>query len=63
MRDRLPFRRFGSWWFVHGKRLVGPYETRTAAVGDHRGLRRFERHKNVPGFVTSERSQHGPTAT
>lgn len=64
MRDRLPFRRFGRWFFVHGGRVVGPYETRTAAVSDHRRLRWLERNNNVQWYVTSESEvRYGRTAT
>jgi len=42
----------GQWWFSYDDELVGPYDRKSDAEDDRRGLRNFDRHKDEPGYVT-----------
>jgi hypothetical protein len=47
-------------WWIDGEHLVedcGPYTTRAEAESDRRGLERFFRYQDRPGFITSERTK------
>ena len=46
--------RGGGWWIDDAGEDTGPYDTRREAQEARRGLRRFYRYQNQPGFVTSE---------
>ena len=50
-------RREDGWWIVDvpDAEVSGPYETRAEAASDMRGLRRFFRYGDDPGFLSSER--------
>ena len=37
----------------------GPYDTKAEAESDMRGLARFEKHKDRPGFITSDKPKVG----
>ncbi len=46
------------WWIVGyppEDGPVGPYDTHSEAEEDLKGLKRFERNQDKPGFVTSEK--------
>ena len=46
-----------GWYFRHDGQEVGPYATRAEAEEGRRGLARFEKYKDTPGFITSDRIQ------
>lgn len=50
-------RRGAAWWIISYEEPVGPYETKREAEDDRRGLLRFERYGEKPGFVTTEAKQ------
>ena len=56
---RLEVKRMGKWWITGGDSLVGPYDTRGEAEEDRRGLVRFNKHKDEPGFVTGIKKEAG----
>lgn len=45
-------------WFVKGDgsddRVIGPYRTRAEADDDRRGLERFDKYSQQPGYVTTD---------
>lgn len=47
----------GKWWILdpHDPDPLGPYQNKADAEADARGLKRFYRYENVPGFITSDR--------
>lgn len=45
-------KRADGWYFVHDAQDLGPYDTRAEAEADKRGLDRWDRHKDEPGFLT-----------
>lgn len=47
--------RDGGWWFQYDGQEYGPYSTRKEAESDLRGLERFEKYKDKPGFITTEK--------
>lgn len=49
-----PYQSGNEWFFEHDAQQYGPYDTRRDAESDLRGLRRFERYKNTPGFITTD---------
>ena|GEM_PF-3878393 len=44
----------GAWWVLAPEETYGPYETRREAEEDRRGLARFKKYCDEPGFVTME---------
>jgi hypothetical protein len=51
--------RNGKWW-ITGLSLeldCGPYDTKAEAESDCRGMARFEKYQNKPGFMTSDRKK------
>jgi len=58
---KLRLKKLGkSWWIVgHPDGPMGPYDTRREAEEDRRGVNRFNRYQNEPGFLTSERRREG----
>ncbi len=48
-------RNAAGWFFTHGGMTVGYYETKAEAIDAQRGLARFDRFENVPGWFTSDK--------
>lgn len=45
-----------AWWIQgHPDGPIGPYNTKAEAKTDRRGLLRFERYGDKPGYVTCEK--------
>ncbi|KKM27170.1 hypothetical protein LCGC14_1577440 [marine sediment metagenome] len=45
----------GEWWVIDPTGILddmGPYRTKADAESDRRGVERFNRFENRPGFVT-----------
>lgn len=66
----LPIKRRGSDWWITGLPEpdvpeCGPYETRTEAVDDQRGLKRWYKHGHKRSYVTSlpPREESSPRRT
>jgi hypothetical protein len=49
--------RNNEWWItgIPDCEDCGPYKTKTDADSDKRGLERFYKYKDEPGFITCER--------
>jgi len=47
----------GQWWILElgSEERIGPYDTRREALDDKRGLERFDKYGDRPGFVTCDR--------
>ncbi len=55
---RYEIKKMGQGWWIFGDESagpMGPYDTKAEAESDACGLRRFNRHENEPGYVTSEK--------
>jgi len=56
MMTKMKIRKQGKrWWIVGRDQPIGPYDTRAEAEADRRGMARFDRYCDEPGFITSER--------
>jgi len=54
----LHVEKIGEQWWIEPEHY-GPYATRKEAEEDRRGLDRFEKHADKPGFVTCEMREQG----
>lgn len=45
-----------GWWIVEVPECCdcGPYDTKAEAESDMRGLKRFEKYEDKPGYVTGD---------
>ena len=56
----LTVKRMGRWWWITGYNAedwdgpIGPYDTKAEGESDARGIRRFIRYHDEPGFMTSD---------
>lgn len=57
MRNPLIEKLGRKWWILGGERfgLVGPYDNRREAEADLRGMLRFVRRQDEPGFVSVDK--------
>ncbi len=54
---RLEVEKIGKSWWITGDiaaGAIGPYYTNSEAIEACRGLRKFYRHKNEPGFICGD---------
>lgn len=45
----------GKWIIWNSGRPIGPYDSKGEAESDMRGLERFEKYKDTPGYITSDK--------
>lgn len=45
---------FGFWFFTHDSVNYGPYDTKQEAADDLRGVRRFDKYKDEPDYITTD---------
>ena len=51
-------RRSDGWWFAdEAGEDIGPYRTHREAQGEIRGVKRFYRHANRRGYITTEKKK------
>ena len=53
---KLSLRKIGRQWWIIGDPTgpIGPYRNKVEAADIRRGLRRFEKFQNRPGYMTSD---------
>jgi len=59
---RYSVTKMGRFWWIKGDGEfgpIGPYDKRPEAVDDCRGLNRFLRKQDEPGFLTAETALKG----
>ncbi len=57
---KLESKKMGKHWWIVGDQEdgpYGPYDSKAEAESDRVGVKRFFRHQNEPGFMTSERGK------
>lgn len=54
---RITVQENGQWWIMDDEDPlpIGPYKTKEQAEDDRKGLDRFYRHCNEPGYITSDK--------
>ena len=56
-------RNAAGWFFTHAGLTVGYYETKPEALDAQRGLERFDKFENVPGYIISDPTHKPATET